>query len=337
VPLIRAICRWTATALVLSLVCVRAQKQASQSLTVPPYHNLPTTEGYFEGAGGVRLFYRLAGRDGDPIVFLHGSGGGINIGGYDIEPLAARGHRLLMFNERGAGRSEIITDAATLRIEDFAQDVETFREKFGLKKFGLIGVSWGSAVALKYITTHPQHVSRVAFLGPISPTFALYQERQKHLDSLKTEKEREKEKQTREKIRTAPDSEVPELCKELFQASHREYVVDTNHLKQSRQDPCAYPVAGLRNAQFVFQSGLASLGEWDFRSDMKKVKVPALVLEGAGTHVPLAEAREWVKSLPDARLLLIPNAGHLIWADQPEAVISAMDEFFRGKWPAGAK
>jgi hypothetical protein len=115
-PFVRAICRWTATSLVLSLACVHAQKQASQSLTVPPYHNLPTTEGYFEGAGGVRLFYRVAGDDNDPIVFLHGSGGGINIGGYDMEPLAARGHRLLMFNARGAGRSEIITDATKLRI-----------------------------------------------------------------------------------------------------------------------------------------------------------------------------------------------------------------------------
>ena len=279
VPFIRTMCRWTSTALVLSLACVHAQQQASQSLTVPPYHNVPTTEGYFEGLGAVRLFYRVAGRQGDPIVFLHGSGGGLNIGGYDMEPLAERGHRLLVFNERGAGRSEIITDATKLRIDDLVQDLEAFRERFGLDKFDMIGVSWGSAVALKYITRYPQHVSRVAFLGPISPTFALYQERLKHLNSLKTEKEREQEKQIREKIRTAPDSEVPELCNELFQASHREYVVDTAHLKRSRQDPCAYRVAGLRNAQFVFQSGLASLGEWDFRPDMKKVKVPALVLE----------------------------------------------------------
>lgn len=319
--------------LTMSFGCPLARAQEAK-LTVPAYHNLPTTEGYFEGAGGVRLFYRVAGHDGNPIVFLHGSGGGINIGGYDMEALAARGHRLLMFNARGAGRSEIITDATKLRIEDFAQDVEAFRERFGLDKFGLIGVSWGSAVALKYITTYPQHVSRVVFLGPISPTFALYQERLKHLDSLKTDKERQEEKQAREKMRTAPDSEVPKLCSELFQVSHREYVVDTAHLKRSRQDPCAYPAAGLRNAQLVFQAGLASLGQWDFRSDMKKVKVPALVLEGAGTHVPLDETREWVKSLTDARLLLIPKAGHLIWADQPEAVISAMHEFFLGNWPA---
>lgn len=337
-PFIRAIGRWRMTALVLSFACVHAQKQASQTLTVPPYHNLPTTEGYFEGAGAVRLFYRVAGHDGDPIVFLHGGpGGGINIGGYDMEPLAARGHRLLMFDQRGAGRSEVIKDANKLRIEDFVQDVEAFREKFGLEKIGIIRLSWGSAVALKYITMYPQHVTRVVFLSPISPTFALYQERLKQLDSLKTQKEREEESKAREKVRTAPDAEMPQLCDELFQAEHRLYVVDANHLKRARQDPCAYPAAGLRNRQFVFQANHASLGEWDFHSEMKEVKIPALVLEGAETNVPLEATREWVKSLPNARLLLIPNAGHQNWLDQPEAVISAMDEFFKGNWPLGAK
>ena len=314
-----------------------AQEQKTESLTAPPYHNLPTTEGYFQGAGGVHLFYRVAGNEGGPIVFLHGSSGGVNIGGYDMEVLAARGHRLLMFDERGAGHSEIITDATKLRIENFVQDMEAFRERFGLKKFGLIGLSWGSAVALKYITTYPEQVSRVVFLSPISPSRALYQERLQHLDSLKTDKEREEEKQLRERIRTAADAEVHEACEELFQASHREGVVDIDHLKRNRQDPCAYPVAGLRNAQFVFQAGRASLGDWDFRSAMKDVKIPALVVEGAGTLFPLDDSREWVKSLPNARYLLIPNAGHMIWADQPEAVISAMDDFFKGNWPAGSK
>jgi pimeloyl-ACP methyl ester carboxylesterase len=87
----------------------------------------------------------------------------------------------------------------------------------------------------------------------------------------------------------------------------------------------------------VAQAAEGSLGEWDFRSEMKAVKIPALVLEGAETNVPLDATREWVRSLANTRLLLIPNAGHMNWVDQPEAVISAMDEFFRGKWPAGAK
>ena len=314
-----------------------SQDQKTESLTLPPYDNLPTTEGYFQGAGGVRLFYRVTGREGDPIVFLHGGpGGGLNIGGYDMEPLAARGHRLLMFNQRGAGRSEVIKDSNKLRIEDFVQDVEAFRREFGLDKFAVIGLSWGSAVALKYITMYPQRVTRVVFLSPMSPTISLSDERDKHLDSLQTDKERKEERQAREKMRTAPDAEIPQLCRELFQESHRLYVVDASHLKRSRLDQCAYPVAGIRNGGFVAQAAEESLGKWDFRPEMKAVKIPALVLEGADTNVPLDATREWVKSLPNARLLLIPNAGHMNWVDQPEAVISAVDEFFQGKWPSGS-
>ena len=42
-------------------------------------------------------------------------------------------------------------------------------------------------MALKYTTMYPQRVSRVVFLSPMSPTIALWDERVKHLDSLKTE------------------------------------------------------------------------------------------------------------------------------------------------------
>ncbi len=318
--------------LAATVICTHAQ---ATELTIPAYHNLPTTEGYFQGAGGVRLFYRIAGRNGDPIVFLHGGpGGSINIGGYDLEPLAQRGHRLLMFDERGAGRSEIISDPSKLRIEDFAQDVEQFRKKFGLNQFGLIGLSWGSAVALKYMTMYPQRVSRVIFLSPISPTIALWDDRVKHLDSLETEREREEEKQGREKLKAAEGAEVISACEQMFAASHRLYVQDVGHFKNTRAKACDLPAAGVKNRPFVSQAALASLGEWDFRPEMRDIKVPALVLEGAETNVPLNATREWVKSLPNARLLLIPNAGHMNWIDQPEAVISAMDAFFRGKWPA---
>lgn len=321
--------------LTVSFVCPRARAQEAK-LTVPAYHNLSTTEGYFQGAGGVRLFYRVAGHNADPIVFLHGGpGGSINIGGYDLEPLAERGHRLLMFDERGAGRSEIISDPSKLTIEDFAQDVEQFRKKFGLNQFALIGLSWGSAVALKYMTLYPQRVRRVVFLSPISPTIALWHERVKHLDLLETQVERQEEKQGREKLKAAEGAEVIAACEQMFDESHRLYVRDVGHFKNARAKACDLPTAGIKNRPFVSQAALASLGEWDFRPEMKDVKVPALVLEGAETNVPLDATREWVNSLPNARLLLIPNAGHMNWIDQPETVISAMDAFFRGNWPAG--
>lgn len=321
----------------VSSVCLPAQEPTPSSLSFPPYHNLPTTEGYFQGAGGVRLFYRMAGNKGEPILFLHGGPGlGLNDGGYDMEPLAERGHRLLMFNQRGAWRSEIITDASKLRIEDFVQDVEEFRRKFGFEALGIIGLSWGSLVAVNYITAHPEHVTRVVFLSPMSPTAKLWQERKAHLDTLKTENEKVQEREARDKIQTAADADVIPLCEQMYGATLRLYVLDVEHFKKSRASFCPPPVEGLRNTPFVMKAAVEDLGDWDFRPLMRKVHVPALVLEGAETNVPLNATQKWVKALPNARLLLIPNAGHANLFDQPEAVISAIDEFFHGTWPAGS-
>jgi pimeloyl-ACP methyl ester carboxylesterase len=47
--------------------------------------------------------------------------------------------------------------------------------------------------------------------------------------------------------------------------------------------------------------------------------------------VPLEATKLWAKSLPNARLLLIPDAGHMNWLDQPEAVVSTISDFFQGK------
>jgi proline iminopeptidase len=74
-------------------------------------------EGYFNGADGVRLFYRKVGTGPKTVVFLHGGPGlGIGDGGYDMEPLA-RKRVLLMFDQRGSGRSEVVTDPRLLSVE----------------------------------------------------------------------------------------------------------------------------------------------------------------------------------------------------------------------------
>ena len=83
----------------------------------------------------------------------------------------------------------------------------------------------------------------------------------------------------------------------------------------------------------VGAAGGASLGAWDFRAELRTIHVPTLVIEGADSKAPLDDARGWAGALPDGRLLLIPGAGHMNWLDQPGAVVSALDEFFRGRWP----
>ena len=65
--------------------------------------------------------------------------------------------------------------------------------------------------------------------------------------------------------------------------------------------------------------------------------MPALVFEGAKTNVPLSSTREWAAALPNARLLLVPNAGHEFWAEKSHEFVVAANQFLRGEYPKEAE
>jgi proline iminopeptidase len=321
---------------ILSLVeLVGAQ---TTSLTVPAYNNLPVREGYFGGASDVRLFYRYIGESANPIVFLHGGPGvGIDDGGYDLEPLAAKRHALLLLNERGAGRSEVVTETAKLGIDWYVRDLEALRQHFKIRRMALIGLSWGSAVVAKYAVEHSGKVDRIVFLSPMAPTRDLNRQRAAHLTSMLTEKEIARMTEIDGLWEKASDNELSTLCRDSVLPVLKLYVVEPTNLQRTRGKMCDYSPEALRNMNKTGAAGVASLGDWDFRPILRTIRKPALVIEGEESNVPRDEARAWAASLQDGRLLLIPQAGHMNWLDQPDAVISALDEFFRGKWPAQAR
>lgn len=65
--------------------------------------------------------------------------------------------------------------------------------------------------------------------------------------------------------------------------------------------------------------------------------MPILVIEGEKTNVPLDSTREWAKNPPHARLLLIPDAGHATFIDQPTTLLHEIEVFLRGDWPDNSK
>ena len=146
-------------------------KPESAALTKPAYGNLPVKEGYFSGADNARLFYRVVGKGSKTIVFVHGGPGlGIDDGGYDLEAIAANGFRFIMYNQRGGGRSELVTDKSKLGIDYYVRDLEALRQHFRLRTMNLIGLSWGSGIVAQYAAAYPKNIDRLVFLSPMPPS-----------------------------------------------------------------------------------------------------------------------------------------------------------------------
>jgi pimeloyl-ACP methyl ester carboxylesterase len=65
--------------------------------------------------------------------------------------------------------------------------------------------------------------------------------------------------------------------------------------------------------------------------------MPVLTIHGESDTLPLEGSRVWVRLLGNARLLYIPEAGHLPFVEQPEIFYPSVETFLKGEWPAGAE
>ena len=217
------------------------------------------------------------------------------------------------------------------------RDLEALRRHFKLKQMNLVGDSWGAAIVALYASQHPQNIHRVVFLSPMPTNKELIDQREAHLQSLLSEQERTEERAICGKVATASDAEINELCHRCLAFIIKLYLTDPAHLSRARGDLCGYTPQAVRNGWMVGDVSFASLGNWNLAPMLAKIHAPCLIIEGAKTNVPLEATELWAKLLPNSRLQLIPDAGHLNWLDQPEAVVSAISDFFHGKMEQNAR
>jgi proline iminopeptidase len=307
----------------------------------------PVHEGHFAGADKVSLFYRRVGEGSDFIVLLHGGPGG-NLTNCEFlgDALADEKHTVIMYDQRGGGRSDVVKDPSMLTAASHVRDLEALREHFRIRKMSLIGISWGSGLAALYADAHPDRIGRIVFLDPIWPANKPYaQQRSERIESLIAPKDAARLKEIENEWETASDDQMRAMCMERFRILLAPYLFNPGSYDASRPEVtivgreiaglCGEPPAAIRNLDHVADATMSSLGDFDFRPMLAKLKVPALVVEGEKTNVPLDATREWVKAIPGARLLLIPDAGHMALEEKPEAV-HEIGAFLSGQWPPTA-
>lgn len=111
------------------------------------------------------LYYEEVGRaDGIPAVFLHG-GPGAGCETYHRRFFDPSRYRVVLFDQRGAGRS---TPHAALQgnaTDALVEDIERLREHLGIERWLVFGGSWGSTLALAYAERHTERVSGLVLRG----------------------------------------------------------------------------------------------------------------------------------------------------------------------------
>ena len=115
----------------------------------------------------------------------------------------------------------------------------------------------------------------------------------------------------RQLLSKSSDWEAASLCREYFRISSPPYLVNPSAFTTERADEiCDAPAMALRNRFVIVSAVFESLGDWDFRPLLRRINVPALVIEGEKTNVPLDATRQWAAALPHGQLLRPWSGGH---------------------------
>lgn len=111
------------------------------------------------------LYYEQSGNpQGAPVVFLHG-GPGAGSAPKHRQFFDPRHYRIVIFDQRGAGNSTPQGELRQNTTAHLVEDIELLREHLGIDRWHIFGGSWGSTLALAYAIRHPDRVLSMTMRG----------------------------------------------------------------------------------------------------------------------------------------------------------------------------
>lgn len=294
----------------------------------------PVEEGFVATADGTRLFYRKVGNGPLPVilpadVFLHPA--------FDR---LADGRTLYYYDMRNRGLSDSVGPDRANSIQQDVLDLEAVRAHFGLDSVDLVGFSYLGLMVMMYAVEHPQHVRRVVQLGPAPIRFdTAYPEGlaagdfQAAMDSTALAEVR------RLRAEGLPLSDPAEYCRRENAVTRVALVGDPANASRLNQDLCDKPNEWPTRLGDHFARHFTSVQALALdRGAFEKFARPVLTIHGRlDRNAAYGGGREWAMTLPDARLVTVPRGAHCAWADDPDLVFGAIDEFLDGAWPAAAE
>lgn len=319
-------------ALVLGLLLLVTVWPASGAAASGVY---PVEEQYVD-ANGV-LIYTVSFGQGAPLVVLHGGPGASH--DYFLPYLLplARHHRLIFLDERGSGRSEKLADVAGYTVEAMVADVEAVRQALGLGKIALLGHSFGGVLAQAYALAHPEALSHLVLCSTFHSTRAMNEVFRKMKEKMPAKLRARIEKMEAAGLYGRGKAfERHRYTSDYMTAAWGEGYFP--YLYGKRPDPNFDP-AGMgamswdlyremwgSSGEFVIDGNLVAV---EYADQLGAIRVPTLVTVGDHDQCDPSLAREMQRLIPGAKLIVLPESGHMTFVDQPELFVAEVDAFLR--------
>jgi proline iminopeptidase len=305
----------------------------------------PYDTGVLEVDARHRLYYEQCGNpQGKPVVLLHGGPGA------GCSPKMRRFHdpakyRIILFDQRGSGRSTPHADLRDNTTWDLVADIERLRETLGIDRWQVFGGSWGSTLALAYAQAHPDRVTELLLRGIFmlrrwelewfyqEGASRLFPEAWEHYLAAIPEVERADLISAFHR-RLTSDDEATRLAAarawSVWEGATSFLQVDPAFVIGHEDAAFALAFARIENHYFVHR-GFFEVDDQLLRDAPRIADIPGVIVHGRYDVVcPIQNAWDLHKAWPRADLVISPGAGHSAFeTENIDALVKATDKFAR--------
>ena len=287
------------------------------------------------------IYWEVSGRrGGQPVVFLHG-GPGAGSSPDHRRFFNPDHYRIVVFDQRGAGRSTPLGELSNNTTPDLIADMEALREMLGIERWLVFGGSWGSTLALAYAQAHPERVTGLVLRGIflcraqeidwfLYGMRRVFPEHWRRFAGALPEAERDDLLGNYHRRLTDPDRKVhmpAARAWSVYEGACSTLLPSPETVAAFAEDTMALGLARIEAHYFknrIFLPDNALLDNVD-----RIRRIPGIIVQGRYDVVcPIATADELHRAWPEADYVVIPDAGHS--AMEPgirRALVAATERF----------
>ncbi|HVI60316.1 MAG TPA: prolyl aminopeptidase [Luteimonas sp.] len=289
------------------------------------------------------LYYEQCGNpDGKPVVLLHGGpGGGCSAKMRRFHDPAK--YRIVLFDQRGSGRSTPHADLVDNTTWDLVADIEKLRAKLGIERWQVFGGSWGSTLALAYAQAHPRRVAELVLRGIFmlrrweldwfyqQGASRLFPDAWEHYVNAIPAVERHDLISAYHRRLTSDDEAVRLAAARawsVWEGATSFLHIDPDFADSHADARFALAFARIENHYFV-NGGFFEADDQLLRDAPKIADIPGIIVHGRYDVVcPVQNAWDLHKAWPKAELAISPASGHSAFEpENVDALVRATDAF----------
>ena len=268
-------------------------------------------------------------KHGKPVIFLHGGPGG-GISSSYRQYFDPEKWRIIMFDQRGCGKSTPFAELKENTTWDLVEDIEKIRKYLGIDSWVVFGGSWGSTLSLAYSQTHPNSckglILRGIFLVRKKEIDWFYQEGannifpdrwESFLAPISPDKRNNLLKAYYEILTGDDHSKKIEAAKawSTWEGSTVRLLLDENFIGDFSDEKFAEAFARIECHYFMNNCWFDS-DNYLIENIDKIRNIPTVIVHGRYDIIcPVVQAWDLHKAWPEADFHIIPDAGHSIYEE----------------------